>query len=63
MYFYLDDVQEKIHLDAKRLLLMKQKGISIDASSERNIKKKWESVTCTLFDFGDKKLQLISKPQ
>jgi hypothetical protein len=42
---------------------MKQKGISIDANSERNIKKKWESVTCTLFDFGDKKLQLIVKPQ
>lgn len=60
---YIDDVQEKVHLDAKRLLLMKQKGISIDANSERNIKKKWESVTCTLFDFGDKKLQLIVKPQ
>lgn len=58
-----DDVQEKVHLDAKRLLLMKQKGISIDANSERNIKKKWESVTCTLFDFGDKKLQLIVKLQ
>lgn len=58
-----DDVQEKVHLDAKRLLLMKQKGISIDANSERNIKKKWESVTCTLFDFGEKKLQLIVKPQ
>jgi hypothetical protein len=31
--FYIDDVQEKIHLDAKRLLLMKQKGINIDANS------------------------------
>lgn len=31
--YYLDDVQEKIHLDAKRLLLMKQKGINIDANS------------------------------
>jgi len=44
-----------VHLDAKRLLLMKQKGLAIDANSERNIKKKWEGVLCTLFNFGDKK--------
>lgn len=42
---------------------MKQKGIAIDANSERNIKKKWEGVVCTLFNFAEKKFVLAVKPQ
>ena len=42
---------------------MKQKGLNIDANSQRNIKKKWEPVTCTLFNFGEKKFVLAVKPQ
>lgn len=34
---------------------MKQKGISIDSASERNLKKKWEGVNFTLINFDDKK--------
>lgn len=41
---------------------MKQKGINIDANSERNIKKKWDPVTCTLFNFGEKKFVMSVKP-
>jgi hypothetical protein len=41
---------------------MKQKGINIDANSERNIKKKWDAVTCTLFNFGEKKFVMSVKP-
>lgn len=41
---------------------MKQKGINIDANSERNIKKKWEAVICTLFNFGEKKFIMSVKP-
>lgn len=52
---YSDDVEEKVHLDARRLLLIKQKGVSIEANSERNIRKKWDGATCTLFNFADKK--------
>jgi len=58
---FVDDAEEKKHLDAKKLLLIKQKGITIDANSERNIKKKWDAVTCTLFNFGDKKFVLSVK--
>ena len=43
---------------------MKQKGINIDANSERNIKKKWEGATCTIFNFGDKKfINVVKAPQ
>jgi len=42
---------------------MKQKGINIDANSERNLKKKWDAVVCTLFNFGDKKFVMAVKPQ
>ncbi len=56
-----DDTEEKVHLDAKRLMLMKQKGISIDANSERNLKKKWEGVNCTIFNFGEKKFTNVVK--
>ena len=34
---------------------MKQKGINIDSSSERNLKKKWEGVNFTIINFDDKK--------
>ena len=40
---------------------MKQKGINIDANSERNIKKKWQGANCTIFNFGDKKFTNILK--
>ena len=53
----VDEEEQKVHLDAKRLLLMQQKGISINANSERNIKKKWEGANCTVFNFGDKVYQ------
>lgn len=29
---------------------MKQKGIKIDSTSERNLKKKWEGLDFTIFD-------------
>jgi hypothetical protein len=48
-------VEEKKHLDIKRLMLMKQKGINIDSKSERNLKKKWEGVNLTIFNINDKK--------
>ncbi len=51
-----------MHLDAKRLLLMKQKGIEINANSERNIKKKWEGTDCTVFNFGEKVYAPAAKP-
>lgn len=41
---------------------MKQKNITIDANSERNIKVKWEPVNCTLFNFADKKFCIVVKP-
>ena len=53
----VDEEEQKVHLDAKRLMLMQQKGISINANSERNIKKKWNGASCTLFNFGDKVYQ------
>ena len=59
--YILDDAEEKVHLDAKRLMLMKMKGVSIDANSERNIKKKWAGVNCTLFNFGEKKFTNVVK--
>lgn len=34
---------------------MKEKGIAIDSNSERNIRKKWEGLKTTLFNFDDKK--------
>ena len=40
---------------------MKMKGVSIDANSERNIKKKWGGVNCTLFNFGEKKFTNVVK--
>lgn len=52
-----------MHLDAKRLMLMKMKGITIDANSERNLKKKWPGVTCTIFNFGDKKFTNVLKAE
>lgn len=57
-----DDAEQKVHLDAKRLMLMKQKGISIESNSQRNLRKKWDGVTITLFDFADKKFTLFAKP-
>jgi hypothetical protein len=41
---------------------MKQKGISIDANSEMNLKKKWDPLVCTLFNFADKKFVMTVKP-
>jgi hypothetical protein len=34
---------------------MKQKGIALDTSSERNLKKKWEGINFSIFNFEDKK--------
>ena len=34
---------------------MKQKGLNIDSSSERNLKKKWTGVDFTVVNFDDKK--------
>lgn len=34
---------------------MKQKGVNIDSSSERNLKKKWDGVDFTIINFDDKK--------
>lgn len=47
---YLDEIEEKIHLDVQKLMIMKQKGIKIDSTSERNLKKKWEGLDFTIFD-------------
>lgn len=52
---YLDDDEEKKKLNVKKLLVMKQKGISIDSSSERNLKKKWQGVDFTVINFDGKK--------
>ncbi len=32
-----------------------EKGINIDSSSERNLKKKWEGVNFTMINFDEKK--------
>jgi hypothetical protein len=40
---------------------MKQKGVNIDANSERNLRKKWEGVNCTIFNFNDKKFVVTAK--
>lgn len=34
---------------------MKQKGLSIDSSSERNLSKKWQGIDFTIINFDDKK--------
>lgn len=33
---------------------MKQKGVAIDSSSERNLSKKWKGVDFTVINFDDK---------
>ena len=53
--FIIDEVEEKKHLDIKRLMIMKQKGIKIDTESERNIRKKWEGIDFKVFDIEERK--------
>ncbi len=53
--FYLDDDEDKKKLNIKKLMVMKQKGINIDSSSERNLNKKWTGVNFTIINFDDKK--------
>jgi hypothetical protein len=36
-------------------MVMKQKGLNIDSSSERNLVKKWEGVDFTILNFDDRK--------
>ncbi len=36
-------------------MVMKQKGINIDSSSERNLRKKWQGVNFTVINFDEKK--------
>lgn len=36
-------------------MTMKQKGLNIDSSSERNLVKKWDGVDFTSINFEDKK--------
>lgn len=54
-YFNVDDDEDKKKLSIKKLMVMKQKGLSIDSSSERNLKKKWAGVDFTVINFEDKK--------
>jgi hypothetical protein len=35
------------------LMVMKQKGINIDSSSERNLIKKWKGVNFTVINFDN----------
>lgn len=51
----LDEAEEKKHLDIKRLMIMKQKGIKIDTQSERNIRKKWDGIDFKVFNIEDRK--------
>jgi hypothetical protein len=39
----------------KKLMTIKQKGLNIDSSSERNLVKKWTGVDFTLINFDEKK--------
>ena len=50
-------------MDAKQLLLIRQKALTIEANSERNIRKKWQPLNCSIFNFGDRKFMLAVKPQ
>ncbi len=36
-------------------MVMKQKGINIDSSSQRNLKKKWQGVNFTIVNFDQLK--------
>ena len=54
-YSIIDEVEEKKHLDIKRLMIMKQKGIKIDTESERNIRKKWDGIDFKIFDIEERK--------
>lgn len=51
--FYSDDDEDKKKLDIKKLMVMKQKGINIDSSSERNLIKKWKGVNFTVINFDN----------
>lgn len=53
--FNVDDDEDKKKLNIKKLMVMKQKGLNIDSSSERNLKKKWTGVDFTVVNFDDKK--------
>lgn len=58
-YYDIDDIEEKNHLDIKRLMVMKQKGIKIDPTSERNLKRKWEGLDFTVFNIGNRKYEYV----
>lgn len=51
----IDDEENKPKLNIKKLMIMKQKGVAIDSSSERNLSKKWKGVDFTVINFDDKK--------
>jgi hypothetical protein len=36
-------------------MIIKQKGLNIDSSSERNLRKKWQGVNFTIINFDEKK--------
>jgi hypothetical protein len=56
--FYLDDDGDKRKLNIKKLMVMKQKGINIDSSSERNLTKKWTGVNFTIINFDNMKFTI-----
>ena len=51
----LDDDEDKKKLNLKKLMLIKQKSINIDSSSERNLTKKWPGLNFTLINFDNLK--------
>ena len=38
-------------------MVMKQKGIKIDPTSERNLKRKWEGLDFTVFNIEERKYE------
>ena len=54
----VDDDEDKKKLNIKKLMIMKQKGINIDSSSERNLTKKWAGVNFTIINFDNLKFTI-----
>ena len=57
MFVYLDEIEEKNHLETNKLMVMKQKGIKIDPTSERNLRKKWEGLDYRIFNIENRKYE------
>ena len=57
-YLFLDDDEDKKKLNIKKLMVMKQKGVNIDSSSERNLSKKWAGVNFTIINFDNMKFTI-----